>query len=228
MAQDGDIGHSGLQSPSQDQLANIHRQDSNMKISEPRDEAEAPPGKQRLRRMTLERLRGVATLWHCPFPGQHSAIQRGAPRAYGFYSGREKEPKVDIQLPQHCRVLPRRSIWILPHWGHSNSAGLDHWESEAEMVGRVYSNQCSILADHISLCSCALAEILGSGCAYLQSQAGGPVWPWGSVGSWNKRMLINSTKTYECVILTGNSKYIIKAEFSNTVMVACNSFATLV
>lgn len=186
-----------------------------------------PPGKQRLRRMTLERLRGVATLWpHCPFPGQHSAIPTGAPR--GFYSGREKEPKVDIQLPQHCRVLPRRRIWILPHRGQRNSAGLDYWESEAGKVGRVYSNQCSILADHISLCSCAPAEILGSGCAYLHCQAGGPVCLGGLVGSGNKRILINITKTYEYVILTGNSKYIIKVRFSNTVLVVCNSFATLV
>lgn len=61
MAQDGDIGHFRLQSPLQDQLANIHK-DSNVKISERRDKAEAPPEKQRLRRITLEGLRGVAIL----------------------------------------------------------------------------------------------------------------------------------------------------------------------
>lgn len=42
-----------------------------------------------------------------------------------------------------------------------------------------------------------------------------------------ERILINSTKTYECVKLTSKSKYKVKARFSNVVMVMCKSLTIL-
>lgn len=69
---------------------------------------------------------------------------RRPPWAYGVSSG--KRVQMDIQLPQHCRMLPE---W--PTWSHllgslKESAGLDHWGSDrnGERV-RAHSNQCSDL-----------------------------------------------------------------------------------
>ena len=41
-------------------------------------------------------------------------------------------------------------------------------------------------------------------------------------------MLINIVKTYECVKLTGNGKYIVKVRLPNIVMLVHNSLTTLI
>lgn len=56
----------------------------------------------------------------------------------------------------------------------------------------------------------ALQEMLNLGCSSNQ----------------NKRVLINTVKTYEWVKFTGNGKYILKVKFPNIVMVVHNSLIT--
>lgn len=68
------------------------------------------PVSQRLRRTTYSDLIAVLPL------GQHSAVLRRPPMAYGFQWG--KEPKVDIQLLRHCGIHPGMPTWVLPHRAH--------------------------------------------------------------------------------------------------------------
>ena len=63
MDQDGDTGCSQLQSPSQeDQLANIHSQETIVKIPEPSGEDEATPWNTETEKDVNRRVKGVATL----------------------------------------------------------------------------------------------------------------------------------------------------------------------
>lgn len=73
----------------------------------------------------------------------------------------EWKPKVDTQFDQHSGKLPMSPTSVLPH--------RDHWGSllVIEEGSKAHSNKHADFA---------------SG-AHMQTQAGGPVWPWSFVGS---------------------------------------------
>lgn len=71
-----------------------------MKIPELRGEAETPLRKQRPRKNTLEKLRGVSTLClqHL-FPRLVQCYAKKSPLGLQFLQWEKREPSVDIQLP---------------------------------------------------------------------------------------------------------------------------------
>ena len=106
----------------EDQPATIHRQDTNVKIPEHQGEAEAHPWTTETEKNKIRRVRGTATLWlHCPSPRRaYLHTDRGLLEAVISSEGR-REPKVDIQLPQHCGLLPWRPTQVLLHRDHGES-----------------------------------------------------------------------------------------------------------
>lgn len=82
--QEGNIGHPQLQSPSQDQLATIHSQDTTERNPQnPGLRPKHPPEPERQRRAR------VATFWpHWALPKAGTASHPQSPQAYGFPSGK--------------------------------------------------------------------------------------------------------------------------------------------
>lgn len=117
-----------------------------------------PPGPQRQRRSTQEE-----ELLHsdpiAPPPGSTALHQEGPSGPMVSPLGK-REPKVDIQLPQHCRTLPRRPIPLLPHWDHwGNLQGLNHQASDRDREGGgAYGNQHSDLGGLSLLLAVALEQ----------------------------------------------------------------------
>lgn len=95
----------------------------------------------------------------------------------------EREPKVDVQLLQHCGTLCCRLIQVLLHRDHRGNVqrsitGNQRWRR----VGCIA--RCTpILVDHTPDCGGTQAEIPASSSAQLQSWAGGPIWPGSFIGS---------------------------------------------
>ena len=77
------------------------------------------------------RVREVVTLTKLPLPRPAQSC--------GFFNGK----KVDIQIPEHCGMLPRKPIWV--------SANRDHWESEAGAGLSI--TRAQILLDGVLACS---------------------------------------------------------------------------
>lgn len=130
--QDGDIGHSPLQSPSQkDQLATIHRHDTIMKIPEQRGEAEAPPWTTETEKDCIRRVRRTTIPMASLLARAAAAPHREAPWGLQF-PWWEKSPTWTSSYPTMW-VTSQKAHLGLASWGfQGESAGLDHSRSDCD------------------------------------------------------------------------------------------------
>ena len=119
--QDGDVGHSPLQFPSQEShLTTIYRQDIIVKTlrtqwwvwSIPH------PGPQRLRKTTIEGKRSGYSPSTSPLPRAGTNVTQKEPLwAYGFSSWKER-PQGEYPVSEYCRTLSGKASWVLPQVDH--------------------------------------------------------------------------------------------------------------
>lgn len=126
--QDGDIGYSWPQSPSQkDKSATIQGQDTTVKTPDLGSKGETPPWNTGTEKDGIKRVRGVVSLWpHCPssaWPYREGLFGPVVPPE-------RKEPKVFLRLPWPCGHFLRGHAGLASQWSQGEYAKPTFWGSD--------------------------------------------------------------------------------------------------
>lgn len=112
-----------------------------------------PSRQQRPKRLHLKGKSSSFILTASPLPQASTELHQESPPEPLDSPVWQREPKVDIYFPQHCRTIPRRTTWVLSYsnqwknlWGLTTED-----EIEMENRGEAYNTRVQILAD----CSCS-------------------------------------------------------------------------